>query len=88
MTHAHCSRVEWTIFGTGLLAVAIALAIPLIVTTAQAAQPYSCICDGVKKRFLASTRMCEKQANVKSCSAAQFAAFNKRACKANGCKAP
>jgi hypothetical protein len=57
-------------------------------TAAHAAQPYTCICNGEKKRFLASTKYCERQNNVKSCSQRQYNATYTKACKANGCRLP
>ena len=57
-------------------------------TVAHAAQPYTCICNGEKKRFLASTKYCERQNNVKSCSQQQYNATYTKACKANGCRLP
>jgi hypothetical protein len=67
--------------GLGVLAVASMLAS----SAASAAQPYWCVCKGEKKRFLASTKKCEHDFKVKSCSSAQFAKFNALACKSNGC---
>ena len=66
--------------GTGFLGISLAS------TTAHAAQPYWCLCKGVKKRFLASTHKCEHDHHVKQCSAAQFRDFNRRACASSGCK--
>lgn len=65
-------------------------AVPVFLTggIAHAAQPYSCICNGEKKRFLASTKHCERQHNVKSCSQKQYNATYTKACKANGCRFP
>jgi hypothetical protein len=57
-------------------------------TVAHAAQPYWCVCNGEKKRFLASTRHCEHQNNVKQCSQRQYNAVYSRACKEMGCRLP
>ena len=54
-------------------------------STAEAAQPYWCLCNGAKKRFLASTHKCEHDHHVKLCSAAQFRDFNRQACASNNC---
>ena len=57
-------------------------------TVAHAAQPYYCVCNGEKKRFLASTRYCEHQNNVKQCSPRQYNAVYSKACKEVGCRLP
>ena len=67
---------------------ALAMATLVAGTSAHAAQPYWCVCKGEKKRFLASTRKCEHDYKVKSCSKRQFSAFNRAACRSNGCTAP
>jgi hypothetical protein len=60
-------------------------------TAANAAQAWSCICDGERKRFLASTRFCEKQSKLakgKSCGVSQWKSVYGPACEAKGCKLP
>jgi hypothetical protein len=66
---------------------------------AQAGQPWSCICDGQPKRFIASTYACEtslykgtgrtvRQGGkllVPRCTVPQFRAWNRRACASAGC---
>jgi hypothetical protein len=72
------------------LAVCAALASPLpLATPADAAQPWTCICKGEKKRFLASTRHCETQLKLAKgqwCSQAQFRAVYRPACAAKQCR--
>ena len=60
----------------------------LTVASALAAQPYTCVCKGDKKRFLASSRYCEHQYEVKSCSKAQYQVTYGKACHEMGCKFP
>ena len=57
-------------------------------SSAAAAQPYYCLCKGEKKRFLASSRHCELQHKVKSCSSRQFKSTYTKACQEMGCKYP
>jgi hypothetical protein len=71
----------------------------LFTTSAHAGQPWSCICDGQPKRFIASTYACEfdrykdsgrrvRQGSkllVPRCTAPQFRAWNRRACASEGC---
>jgi hypothetical protein len=66
---------------------------------AKAGQPWSCICDGQPKRFIASTYACEfdrykgsgravRQGGkllVPRCTAPQFRAWNRRACASEAC---
>jgi hypothetical protein len=72
----------------GLYLTAFAVPTLLTVTEARAAQAYYCVCNGEKKRFLASTRYCEHQNNVKSCTQAQFNATYTKACKSMSCRRP
>ncbi len=79
----------------GLVALAFAPA-------AEAGQPWSCLCQGKPKRYIASTHMCEKDLHktskkpvaqgfkllVPACTRAQFMAWNTRACKLQHCKPP
>jgi hypothetical protein len=63
----------------------------LVPSSAGAAQAWSCLCDGERKRFLASTRFCESQNNLarpKQCSVAQWRTVYGPACKAKGCVLP
>jgi hypothetical protein len=63
-------------------------------TEAAAGTPWSCVCNGKPKRFIASTRICEHQlaaANgkkVRACTTEQFKAWNRKACKQEGCSPP
>lgn len=66
----------------------LAVSPALVPAGAEAAQPYTCICKGKSTRFLASTRKCERDFGVQSCSRAQFRRFNVAACRANRCSAP
>lgn len=68
----------------GLLAHAITATLP-----ATAAQPWYCICKGETKRFLASTRHCEKQMHLPKgqwCTATQVRQVYAPACRKIGCK--
>jgi hypothetical protein len=61
----------------------------LAASGASAAQPWTCICKGEPKRFLASTRHCEFQNKIPKgawCSKRQFQAVYGPACRAEGCK--
>ena len=61
----------------------------LVPAPAHAAQPWYCVCKGVTKRYLASTRHCEVQSNVpkgKWCTKAQWKAVYGPACAEKGCK--
>ena len=60
----------------------------LTVASAHAAQPYTCVCKGDKKRFLASTRYCEHQFNVKECTQGQYDMTYSAACTKMGCSLP
>jgi hypothetical protein len=71
----------------------------LSANSAHAGQPWSCICDGSPKRFIASTYACESSLYkgtgrrvhegfklfVPACTAPQFRAWNRRACTRIGC---
>ena len=55
---------------------------------ARAAQPWTCVCKGQKKRFLASTRHCERRFSIpkgKWCSREQFRKVYGPACAKQGC---
>ena len=61
----------------------------LAVTEAHAAQAWYCICQGEKKRFLASSRHCEYVMNVprgQSCTRNQTRKVYAPACVKQGCK--
>jgi hypothetical protein len=74
----------------------------LTTTTAHAGQPWSCMCDGQSKRYVASTHACEvslykgtgKHVHegfklfVPACTRTQFRAWNRRACARVGCSPP
>jgi hypothetical protein len=83
-----------------LIASGLAFAATILpATSAQAGQPWSCMCDGSPKRFIASTYACEvdrykgtgrtvRQGGkllVPRCTAPQFRAWNRRACASEGC---
>ena len=85
-----------------LCIVAASLAIFSTVPTAEAGQPWSCMCDGVKKRFIASTKACEwsqpKNRSLvntpggmrllKACTRSEFVDWNRKACAAEKCTLP
>jgi hypothetical protein len=81
MQQSSRSHYRWSVLAAGL----IGLGAMGAASSAFAAQPYWCTCDGKAKRFLASTRKCEHDHKVKSCSRKQFRAFNKAACASNAC---
>ena len=66
--------------------------------SADAGQPWSCMCNGTMKRFIASTRACEwQQPKNKSvrlmrqltrCTRAEFIDWNAKACRSEGCTLP
>jgi hypothetical protein len=70
-------------------AIMILSAIPI--TQAEAGTPWSCVCKGKPKRFIASTHICEHHLSaatgkkVRACTTAQFKAWNRKACKQEGC---
>jgi hypothetical protein len=58
-------------------------------TPVEAAQAWSCSCNGEKKRFLASTRFCEKRSGIPKgefCSREQWRAVYGPACREKGCR--
>jgi hypothetical protein len=70
-----------------------------IAPAVEAGTPWSCVCDGKKKRFIGATKACELDAYFRahktlegysrrgpSCTRAQFVAWNTRACREEGCK--
>ncbi len=67
-------------------------------TSADAGQPWSCQCKGASKRFIASTHACEwsqpKNTSVRlarqltPCTRAEFVAWNRKACRSEGCTLP
>ncbi len=83
-------------FSRVLLASVAAATLPIpspsnLVTPAEAAQPWSCVCKGEKKRFLASTRHCEKRMGLAKgqwCSKKQHRAVYGPACMKRGCQLP
>jgi hypothetical protein len=65
------------------------VALSLYASGASAAQPWTCICKGEPKRFLASTRHCETRSGLAKgewCGKQQFRAVYGPACAAKGCK--
>jgi len=86
----------------GLVVMLAVGAMMMFVPVAEAGQPWSCVCKGKPKRFIASTHMCEKDLHklsakpvakgfkllVPACTRAQFVAWNTKACRMQGCKPP
>jgi hypothetical protein len=67
----------------------VSVALALSASGASAAQPWTCICKGEPKRYLASTRHCENRSGIAMgewCSKRQFKAVYGPACAAKGCK--
>ena len=89
-------------FKAMLTAVAIGVVSMLVASSAQAGQPWSCVCDGKTKRYIASTHMCEKELHKRSkkpvaqgfkllvpaCTRAQFISWNTKLCKRQHCAPP
>ncbi len=62
-----------------------------LVSSAEAAQAWTCLCKGDKKRFLASTRHCENQMKLPKgqfCTKAQYKSVYGPACAKKGCRLP
>jgi len=61
------------------------------IAAAHAGTPWWCTCQGQAKRFIASSHICEHDLaertgkKVKQCSGAQFVAWNRKACRLEGC---
>jgi hypothetical protein len=75
----------WTIAAACLTAAST----PVVVVRVKAAQPWSCMCDGERKRFLASTRYCEKRMSVPKgrwCTKRQIRTVYGPACAERGCR--
>jgi len=75
--------------GTALAACLCTLTVAFTASPARAAEPWSCICHGVTKRFLASTRHCEFQLKLQKgqwCTKEQFRKVYGPACRQEGCK--
>ncbi len=80
-----------TIIRFALGAAALAGAGVFVSSPVEAAQAWSCICDGTRKRYLASTRHCEFKNNLpkgRSCNVAQWRSVYGPACRKNGCVLP
>lgn len=74
----------------------------LFAPVAQAGQPWSCVCKGKPKRFIASTNKCGidlltaagksippgGRLRVARCNSSQFRVWNSKACKQEGCQPP
>ena len=90
----------WTLPGSKWLHVvlgasALGLSLGIAAPSAEAGQPWSCTCQGKTKRFIASTKACEraqpKNRNIKGmgklipCTRAEFTAWNRNACAQEGC---
>jgi hypothetical protein len=70
--------------------------------SAEAGQPWSCVCKGKPQRFIAGTKACEwaqpknkrfisipgGRRLLSACTRAEFTAWNKNACKQEGCSPP
>ena len=79
----------------GLGASALAFSLGVVAPAAEAGQPWSCTCNGKTKRFIASTKACEKaqpkNANIKRmskmipCTRSEFVAWNQKACAQKSC---
>ena len=89
-------------WGTAAAAMLIvSLNVSLNVPTAQAGQPWWCVCKGVPQRYTASTHICESdlyrrshkttagfKAKGPQCTRAQWIAWNTKACRQSGCAPP
>jgi hypothetical protein len=74
---------------------AVAFLASLAPSPAEAGQPWSCTCNGKTKRFIASTKACEKaqpkNSNIKrmskmiACTRTEFVAWNQNACAQKSC---
>ena len=73
----------------GLVGLAV-FALPAVLASSpvNAAQSYSCMCQGERKSFRASTRYCEHQFNVEQCSQGQYEIVYNAACSKMGCSLP
>jgi hypothetical protein len=66
------------------------LAGPLLIaaTPVAAGQPWTCVCNGVKKRYIASTRHCENKFKIpkgQGCTSKQYRSVYAPYCVKNGC---
>lgn len=82
--------------------IAVAALMIIAAPTAEAGQPWSCSCDGVKKRFIAPTKACEwsqpknrslinkpgGRRLLKACTHTEFVAWNRNACAQEKCTLP
>lgn len=74
---------------------ALALSMGVAPSPAEAGQPWSCTCNGKTKRFIASTKACEKaqpkNSSIKRmskmipCTRSEFVAWNQKACAQKSC---
>ena len=91
---------RWTLGSLGAPALLVTFALFGSIATANAGQPWSCLCKGVAKRFIASTNACEKSQPKNNpavfsptgrrvltpCTQSEFKAWNRRACEQEGCR--
>jgi hypothetical protein len=68
--------------------------LPMLASTAEAGSPYTCICDGQKKRFIAGTHSCEvirdhgKNIGLykhRPCSDREYRSWHRDACAESKC---
>jgi hypothetical protein len=81
---------HWTTFLSRLVLAAAILASPLLLvaTPVEAGQAWTCVCGGVKKRYIASTRHCEarnKIAKGQFCTSKQYRNVYAPYCAKQGC---
>ncbi len=76
----------------GLVRLGFAASLALLVPeAATASQAWSCVCKGVTKRYIASTRHCEIRSHLPKgqwCTKEQYRSTYAPACRAQGCKLP
>ncbi len=93
-------KTRWTLGARATTVQFATLALLGGMATADAGQPWSCLCKGVAKRFVASTHACEfsQPKNIPAvfspsgrrvltpCTLSEFKAWNRRACEQQGCR--
>jgi hypothetical protein len=84
------------------VAIAVLAGVGTVAPSAEAGQPWSCVCQGKPKRFIASTKACEWRLPrnkplvnkpgalrlLSACTSNEFEAWNRKACKQEGCRPP
>ena len=83
--------LRWGLAGLTLAIGLLADGARLAPVTAEAAQPWTCICNGAPKRNLASTRHCENKFGLpkgQSCNWWQWRKVYAPACRESGCYLP